>query len=225
MQGDFRIVIIHPANNMNINAANALLKTLEEPANNAVLLLISDQRTQLPATILSRCQHIHFPKPSQEEALFWLQTQLPDRSSSDMALLLKLAHGAPCAALALAQDKAQKNRDDLLQSLYGLSQRQTHPLKVASELKEAELLTILDACITYVMDVLRLKLNAPHEVLTNHDQLTSLSALAQKIPQKEGTDFLTYLQALRGKIYSGANFNKQLLTETILIKWVALCAK
>ncbi len=66
MQGGYRVIIINPATAMNINAANALLKTLEEPTAKTVLILLSDQSLRLPATILSRCQKIIFQKPTKE---------------------------------------------------------------------------------------------------------------------------------------------------------------
>lgn len=65
LQGGFRIAIIYPADAMNVNAANALLKTLEEPAPDALLILVSNLSGQLPATILSRCQYVRFPSAPQ----------------------------------------------------------------------------------------------------------------------------------------------------------------
>lgn len=62
-QGGFKIIIIHPATAMNLYAANALLKILEEPAPNTLFILISDHSLRLPPTIISRCQKIVFQKP------------------------------------------------------------------------------------------------------------------------------------------------------------------
>src|SRR5579872_5278359 len=131
LQGDYRIVIIHPANAMNINAANALLKTLEEPSTGSLLILISDQLRGLPATILSRCQRIIFPSPHSEEALPWLKKQL-QQSEIDPVFLLKLANGAPCAALQFIQDDVLPSRQKLLQSLFLLHQKQGNPVKLAA---------------------------------------------------------------------------------------------
>lgn len=72
MQGGFRVIIINPAHAMNTAAANALLKTLEEPAPKTLLILISNQSFRLPATVTSRCQKVVFQKPCYEEALQWL---------------------------------------------------------------------------------------------------------------------------------------------------------
>lgn len=62
-QGGFRVVVIHPAESMNSNAANALLKTLEEPAGNMMILLVSHKPQQLLPTILSRCMALPMPLP------------------------------------------------------------------------------------------------------------------------------------------------------------------
>ena len=65
-KGKTRVVIFNPVNALNVNAANALLKTLEEPQEDAVLLLVCDQLSALPATIRSRCQQFVFRVPYQE---------------------------------------------------------------------------------------------------------------------------------------------------------------
>lgn len=91
LQGEHRIVIIHPADEMNISAANALLKTLEEPSTGALLILINDQRGRLPATILSRCQRVLFPPPTRDQALVWLTNQ-PSRLDL-FQTLIRLAEG------------------------------------------------------------------------------------------------------------------------------------
>src|SRR3990167_9126585 len=75
LRDTMRIVIIHPADKMNLMASNALLKTLEEPPPASLLILISDQQGQMPATIFSRCQRILFPSPTPDEKMAWLSSQ------------------------------------------------------------------------------------------------------------------------------------------------------
>src|SRR5690606_13775505 len=67
-----RLAVIYPAEAMNVNAANALLKTLEEPAEGAHIILVSHQAGGLPATVRSRCQQILFTKPDKQIAINWL---------------------------------------------------------------------------------------------------------------------------------------------------------
>ena len=73
-QGGYKVAIISPADALNRNAANALLKTLEEPTPRTVLILVATQPSRLPATLLSRCQRVHIRAPSRIEAVAWLQS-------------------------------------------------------------------------------------------------------------------------------------------------------
>ncbi len=98
-RGRRKVAIIDPADGMNASGYNALLKTLEEPPGDALLLLTVSRPERLPATIGSRCQRIKLPAPSREIALGWLRTVDP---GVDWAPALALTAGAPFAALALA---------------------------------------------------------------------------------------------------------------------------
>lgn len=102
--GRNRVGLIEVAEAMNVNAANALLKTLEEPSNNAWLILVSHQIARLPATIRSRCQQIAIRPPEAEQALAWLASECPDHSAEQRAEALRLAADAPLAARELLLD-------------------------------------------------------------------------------------------------------------------------
>ncbi len=98
-QGGYKVVIVFPAESLNTNAANALLKTLEEPAPQTLLVLVAQRRARLPATIVSRCQRLVISAPTREAAREWLRRQMPD---FDASALLRFARGAPLRALELA---------------------------------------------------------------------------------------------------------------------------
>lgn len=214
-----RIILINPANAMNISAANALLKTLEEPSSGCVLILISDQHTRLPATILSRCQRMIFPIPKKEEALGWLKNQLKDESA-EADILLNIAHGAPLAAVRLMEDDILSVRQRLFQALCQLSQQQGNPISLASEMRELASLPLLDFMLSWMLDLLRLQLGEVQEGLINKDYATELWQLKQKTDLSANIKFLAYLQQLRGQISMGFNLNKHLVIEAILMKWV-----
>jgi len=99
-----RVGFIEPAEAMNTNAANALLKTLEEPASNAWLVLLSDHPGRLPATIRSRCQQIAVRPPTRQIALEWLGERHPDQDSDRLEQALSLSADAPLAASQLLVD-------------------------------------------------------------------------------------------------------------------------
>lgn len=72
-QGGYKVAILCPADALNRAAANALLKTLEEPTSRTLLVLVATHPSRLPATLLSRCQRIPVPAPGRAEAVAWLQ--------------------------------------------------------------------------------------------------------------------------------------------------------
>lgn len=84
--GVAQVAIVDPADAINRAACNALLKTLEEPAEGRYLWLISAQPARLPATIRSRCQRLEFKLPPSEEALAWLVAQGHSGKSAEEAL-------------------------------------------------------------------------------------------------------------------------------------------
>lgn len=101
--GSTRVGLIEEADQMNRNAANALLKTLEEPSSRAWVVLVSDDPDTLPATILSRCQKIRVHPPDSEEARAWLRAHSEHPCERDIELALEAGGGGPLRALALLQ--------------------------------------------------------------------------------------------------------------------------
>jgi DNA polymerase-3 subunit delta' len=103
-RGRRKVAIVDPADAMNTSGANALLKTLEEPSGEALLILTVARPERLPATIASRCQRIKLTAPDRQAALAWLAALDP---ATDWAGPLSLASGAPLAAIGLAAAGAE----------------------------------------------------------------------------------------------------------------------
>lgn len=99
-RGTRKVAILDPADRLYFNAFNALLKTLEEPPDNALLLLVATQPEKLPRTITSRCQRVQLRAPSTQVALDWLQAGEPRR---DWPELLELGAGGPLRAVELSR--------------------------------------------------------------------------------------------------------------------------
>lgn len=95
----YKVVLIHPAEAMNPNAANALLKTLEEPQGKSIFILVTSKPHRLLQTILSRCQKIQMPFPKPDEAAAWLK----DQGILEPAKFLAEAGNAPLLARDLAK--------------------------------------------------------------------------------------------------------------------------
>jgi DNA polymerase-3 subunit delta' len=110
-RGGARVVVLYPAEALNTAAANALLKTLEEPPAGIVFLLVSARLDRLLPTIISRCRQWPLAAPQPQAALAWLQQQ----GVADGAGMLAEAGGAPLGALALSRDPNQGLRRQTLE--------------------------------------------------------------------------------------------------------------
>jgi DNA polymerase-3 subunit delta' len=117
--GGWQIALIDPADAMNASAANALLKTLEEPSASTVIALIADDPSRLPPTIRSRCQKIDIPRPTREEALAWLRARGVDESTA--AATLDASMDNPGQAEAWLAEGALAVREECASDLAALT--------------------------------------------------------------------------------------------------------
>jgi DNA polymerase-3 subunit delta' len=101
-EGAWRVVVLDGADMMNPNAANVLLKILEEPPERALLLLVSDNPGRLLPTIRSRCRHLPLKPLAEPVVAEALQRYRPDLAAADQAVLARLAEGSIGRALELA---------------------------------------------------------------------------------------------------------------------------
>jgi DNA polymerase III subunit delta' len=115
-RGRRRVALVHPAEDMNPNAANSLLKGLEEPAAGAMFILVAHRPARLLATIRSRCVAVPVPVPAQKAALDWLSGQ----GVEDAGRWLPYAGGAPLQALEYASNA--ETLDRLLGAIQGRAQ-------------------------------------------------------------------------------------------------------
>ncbi|MBX2826401.1 MAG: DNA polymerase III subunit delta' [Gammaproteobacteria bacterium] len=105
-----KIAIVDQAHAMNRNAANSLLKTLEEPSARAFIMLLSDAATSMPATVRSRCQKVTLKLTDTAQAVDWLR----QKSVPDPEVALSLARNGPFLALELAESDYPEQRQRLL---------------------------------------------------------------------------------------------------------------
>jgi DNA polymerase-3 subunit delta' len=127
--GGWQIALIDPADAMNPNAANALLKTLEEPSTNTVIALVADDPSRLPPTIRSRCQKIDVPMPTRDQALAWLRSRGVDAAAA--AATLDASMNNPGQAEAWLADGALAVREECATDLAALSAARARPTAVA----------------------------------------------------------------------------------------------
>lgn len=220
--GEYRIVIINPAQLMNLNAANALLKTLEEPAPGALIILINTQDQKLPATILSRCQRIVFRRPQHQAAHAWLQSQLARSEMTttlEVDLLLALANGAPLAALQLVEGDLLTVRQECYTVLARLQQRTLDPLLASQGMQAYETMVLIDLLLSWTSDLLRLQLGGDAVQLVNRDYAPALRALRSVVPIAASSALLDYLQHTRALLSTGMNLNKQLMLDDLCLRY------
>jgi DNA polymerase-3 subunit delta' len=105
-RGGLRVILLYPAEAMNRNTANALLKTLEEPADQTLFVLVSSEPVRLLPTIRSRCQVVPVPTPDKARALAWLNKA----GIAEPETWLALAGGAPLLAAELGNQASHRGK-------------------------------------------------------------------------------------------------------------------
>lgn len=157
----WRVIVIHPAQKMNMAASNALLKTLEEPGERVLLILLCDSPLQLPATIRSRLQHYALDRLSTEDALAYLQQQgMQDNQSSQISLAL--AENMPLQAHALQQSAWYAQRQVFFNDLLQLVKAKNKPIQLSTQWAKALDVRDIIIIIRYIIvDCVSYKLQQP----------------------------------------------------------------
>ncbi|WP_423910634.1 hypothetical protein [Candidatus Spongiihabitans sp.] len=130
-----KVALIFPADCMNINAANALLKLLEEPPPDSILVLVTANPSHLPATIRSRCMTQTLATPDKESALAWLAQHLPEQQ---IDIALTLANGGPLEARRLSDTGFLQHHQACLIGFAGVVAKQVNPVDFAGQLNKLE---------------------------------------------------------------------------------------
>lgn len=222
-RGATKVFQIAPAEAMNAFAANSLLKTLEEPVASTLWILIAERPQRLRQTLRSRCQHIGLVSPPADAALPWLQSRLAEHGSAagvDARLCLGLAYGAPLRAYALASGDGLETRRRVLDGLLGVVEAEHDPLDIANEWLRLEPDLVLAAMIDWLTDLLRLAADPCAERLTNRDLRARLAEQAYRLSPLRGHRLLRRLLDARASL--SASINKQLLFESMLVRWALL---
>ncbi len=220
--GGRKVVLVEPVESMNINAANALLKSLEEPSGNTVLLLVSHQSSRLLPTIRSRCVQQACPLPSEALSLEWLAGALPDTSDSERAELLTLAAGSPLAAVKLQAQGVREQRAAVVDGVKKLLKRELSATQLAESWNAIALLLLFDWFCDWSSLILRYQLTEDEAGLGLEDMRKVLQYLAQQTPQDKVLNTQDWILAQRQKVLGKANHNRVLLLEALLVQWAGL---
>ncbi len=127
-----KIALIYPAEKLNESSSNSLLKTLEEPSDEATLILLTHHASRLPITIRSRCQQWNIKNPESSDAITWLQKQGADIESAKN--MLAMAHNDAELALELLAQGYQQTQEKFKQSLNLFYNNQLNVVTLIKEL-------------------------------------------------------------------------------------------
>ncbi|TWI53429.1 DNA polymerase-3 subunit delta' [Pseudomonas duriflava] len=220
--GGRKLVLMEPAEAMNLNASNALLKSLEEPSGDTVLLLLSHQPSRLLPTIKSRCVQQACPMPTESVSLAWLAEMLPELSESTRKDLLVLSGGSPLKAVRLQNAGVLACREQVVDGLKKLLKRQLSPSALAESWNSMPLGLLLDWFCEWALLILRYQMTRD----ITYSGLADMAKVIQYLGDKAATDQVLAWQAWvleqRQHVMNKANLNRVLLLESLLVRWASL---
>jgi len=217
VESRYKVFIITAFERANVNAANALLKTLEEPSSTTRIILVSHQPSGLLDTIISRCQLLRL-RPLSEKIIIRALTAQTEVDEFEARRLARLSNGRLGLALTMARTpdswQIHKQRIDKMQELVGASV--VERMLFAQEMeKDQHLETTLQEWLLWWRDVLILQQNGS-ELIINQDHLDALSDLARTIHPSQVRRFLDAIMSTNNYLLS--NVNRRLALEALLLK-------
>lgn len=187
-QGGNKVVYVQDAERLTEAAANALLKTLEEPRPNTYFLLQADNSASLLATIYSRCQVWNLPLPSTPQAQDWLQAQSA-AEMGEISTALSMNLGRPLLALETLQQGLIEQRKDFLRQFW-LFYRRRSPLELLPHFDKDRTVQQVDWILAFLADSLKHKLE-----IQSHRQVADLGRGVEQFSDEQTV--LGLLQAIK----------------------------
>ncbi|GAA0839632.1 DNA polymerase III subunit delta' [Marinobacter szutsaonensis] len=221
-----KVAIIDRADQLNINAANALLKTLEEPLPDVTLLLLQESGRPVLPTIRSRCQTLNIPVPARDQAERWLVAKVTEldkdqRPSAEvLAKALMLAGNAPRLALEYVNGEFLKLRDEAFESFRQFMKGQMSVAEAAKAFKAMGLEDALFLFEGWAADLARM---AAGGQATDAEAADMLGFLAKRNPAWRAHELMDMIRESRAAgVY---NANPELEASRLLLAWQALMPK
>lgn len=218
-QGGYRVIMLSGADAMTVGAANALLKTLEEPGERTLFVLTSDLPSRVLPTILSRCQRWTLAHPRYEDCAAWLTAQLDD--ADEAQFWWRIADGAPLRAVRCGRGDWRQLRQKMIE-LFDALVRGAEPAAEAARLDKQPLLDVLDIGIAWLEDLIRLGLSGDERGVRNVDVLPLYRQAVKNGRVRDWYRLLDYAHEQRRLLMAGSNPNPMLVLESWLIRWAAL---
>lgn len=160
----WRVILIEPAEALNLASSNALLKTLEEPGERVVLILLADHYLKLPATIRSRLQHFALDRISYEQATSYLDEHLSELAEVQPDLLLGLSNDMPLQAIEIAKSDWFAKRQIFLNDWLKIVAQKNMPLFFSGKWQKELSFNDFIVLFEYLLgDLICVKLNQPQK--------------------------------------------------------------
>ena len=208
----WRVIVIEPAEALNMSSANALLKTLEEPGDRVVIILLADHYLKLPATIRSRLQHFALDRISEVQAGEYLSEHLPELNQTQKQLLLNLSNQMPLQAMQLAQAEWLNKRQEFLNDWQKLVTQKNMPMAIATKWNKALSFSDFAQMFEYLLsDLICVKLN---QQVKNPD--LDLSGLSEQYTLE--FLFTIYSDLQQSKRFIEQNVQSNLVLDQLCIK-------
>jgi DNA polymerase-3 subunit delta' len=209
-EGQGKAAIIVPANIMTTEAANSLLKTLEEPPGDTLLILVADRTGRIPATVFSRCQRIEIRVPGEEEGLQWLDQLHPGGNWLEP---LRVAGFSPLAAIdaAASLETSGAMARDFANIIVGSAS----PIEVAATWSKIEPVFVLD----WLSRQTQMAIRAAQRGSSRPQGLAIGESVLQRIDRRNLFCYLDRINRLRGQ--PGGSWNVQTAFEGLLIDWAS----
>ncbi|MGB9595501.1 MAG: DNA polymerase III subunit delta' [Candidatus Poribacteria bacterium] len=180
IEGEYKVYIIVDAEKMTPESANSILKTLEEPSDKTIFILLTQTYNSLLPTIRSRCQLIRFSLVPQKILQKGLMNY-PGMTEVSAKWLTIHSQGKPGKALKMASENISENKDDMTLILSILTQRNKSYLmntfKKAEEISKLD--NAIDTIISWYRDIILVKQGCPEELLIHSDNRQILEQLAK----------------------------------------------
>ena len=215
-----KIAFIEQTELMSENASNSLLKTLEEPPESCLLILITHRPDKLLPTIRSRCQAQAFVLPERSLALEWLKSNIEADDLAQAEKILALAGGAPLQAVIYAKEGTLQQRDDMFTALQELQNGKQNPVSVAGAWLKKDLEVTLYCMISWLTDMIRLKVSPQPPLLGNPDLKVALTSLSKQSELSRMLKFHEHIIDMQS--WKNSNINVQSILEEMLVQWSRL---
>lgn len=222
LENNKKVYLINEAEKMTIEAANSLLKVLEEPPEYAILILITAFPDTVLPTILSRCCKILFkPLSLKQQRDILLREENIDLNENQLEKIIRLSNGSPGKALQIALNKKKME----LQTIYISQMAKLKPENMADCIFNAEqffpgikdnFLFFVEIMILWFRDILFFKMNMDKEQMVFQGQLSSIKRYAQHYSENKLTSILEYLANIPEEI--NRHINQNTLLENFFIR-------